>query len=285
MRIKNLRLFFVISLALAVVIRAFQAYFTTDPVSGFLKPEFKNIGLLLCGFVVAITVSVAIFSFSIRRCPLKLPRINIFMGLLSLLLAAAIAWNAVLTVPYANTPLWQISLLKLTGFLAALFFVAFAVKGVKDYTIPPLCFILPVPYWLVRLILIFTSTSSLALIVSTMFILAAEICVLLFMFELALLANQINTEKNYKKIAASGYCSVILCIMAAIPNGIDFVTNRTEVTTLELSSLALYIVTALFIYFFLRNHFSNKNLKKRKRTRKHSTKILPHKGIDQFYTG
>lgn len=284
MRFKNIKTFFYIALSAGLVFRFFQQIYTIDSVTGFFKPAYKNIGIILVGVVFLIAISMAAVCLFIRRCPLKLPKVNHTAGSFALALALAILFNVGTVSPSLTVPAWQTSLLKAKGVLAAAFFIAVFVKCFKNYKIPALLFATPVLYYLVRLIYTFTATSTISLISDTLYELAAQIFSLLFMLEYALLANNLSGESGYKKIAATGFSAVILCCVASVPPLVTYFANRSLAIRVDFSSSLVTLTTACFIYCFLRSHFSGRNLKRR---RKHTHRHSHFNGddTDKFYMG
>lgn len=287
MRFKNIRAYFYIATAAAVVIRFFHYFYTLDTVTGFVKPAYKLIGLGLLIALFAISFSVTAVCLFIRRCPVKMPRVNRITGSVSLVLALSILYSLIFVGASANIPAWQPLLLKITGALAAVFFGAIFVKGLKNFHIPTLCYGIPAVYYLVRLIYIFTAGSSLALVSDNLILLAASIFTVLFMLEFCFVANKLDQSIGYKKIAATGFTAVVLCVIASLPQVLSVMFNTPSAQRVDFPSSLVTLATGVFIYFFLRRHFSGSNLKRRRRHKKIAhTQILPsEENKNNFYMG
>ncbi|MBE6733187.1 MAG: hypothetical protein E7561_04230 [Ruminococcaceae bacterium] len=285
MRFKNIRIYFYIALGLGLAVRFFQYFYTMDFVTGFFKPDYKSIGIILVAVVFAISLSMAAVCFLVRRCPIKLPHVGHTAGSFALLNAIAILIDIATLHNGVNVPVWQGMLLKITGALAAVFFGAIFVKCLKNYKIPSLCFAAPVLYYLTKLIYSFTASSVLALISDHIYTLVAEIFTVLFMLEFALLANNLGGELGYKKIAATGFTAVILSAISSLPPIVTYLANRSLAVRVDFSSEFVMLTTACFIYCFLRRHFSGRNLKRRHKHIKHRSHLSDDKKSDNFYMG
>lgn len=288
MRFKNIRIFFYIALISVIFVRFLQYFHSLDVVTGFIKPEYKLIGygLLALTFLIAFTVTGV--SFLIRRCPVKMPRINIVAGSSALVLAFAILFDIATVGSSASIPTWQTLLLKITGALSAVFFGALFVKSIKKikkFSIPSICFVAPVVYYLVRLIYVFTASSVIALISDNLLLLISCIFTLLFMFEFCLVKFQSEGETAYKKIAATGFTAVILSAATAFPQIIAVLYHTPAAQRVDFPEALLTLFTGVFIYMFLRNYFSGRNLKKRKRKHRSGKGSAVGKSTDDFYTG
>jgi len=282
MRFKNILNYFYIALVTAVVLRIYQLIYTIDNVTGFFKQPYKTIGTLMTAAVFAIILSVGVISSTVHRCPIKMPHVDYLTGGASLVSGLSILYEISTSAPTANVPSWQRILLNLTGLAAGIFFCAYSVKSVKKFKIPSSLFIFPVLYFVVKLIYTFTAVSSLALITDNIIILLTYICILLFMFEFAKLANGLDSEKGYKKILVTGLTAVILCAVSSLSIIVAAVIlNRTDLRE-NFSSVVSTLFIGFFIFRFIRIHFSGKNLR-RHRHRRHSVKFMEGDGGNNFY--
>lgn len=285
MRFKNIRTYFLMALAVATVLRAFQFFYTLDPVTGFIRPAYKTIGFGLVSLVFLIAASVFGVCLTVQRCPVKLPKINLFTGCSALFAAVTVLYDLAFIGASANIPAWQPMLLKITGALTAVFFGALFIKSIKNFKIPAICFAVPVIYYLARLIYLFTASSTLSLVSDNLFILSAEIFIVLFMFEFCLVANQLDRDKSYKKIAATGYTAVVLCSASAIPQLLAFLFAPKLTQRVDISVSLVTFSTGLFIYCFLRRHFSGRNLKSRRKHHHLHTQFMRGSSGNDFYMG
>ncbi len=284
MRFKNILTYFYIALVTAVVLRTYQLIYAIDNVTGFFKQPYRTVGTLIMAAIFAIILSVGVISATVHRCPIKMPHVDYFTGGVALVTGLSILYNISTSAPTANVPSWQRILLNLTGLAAGLFFCLYSVKSVKKFKIPSFAFIIPVLFFIVKLIYTFTSVSSLALITDNILILLTYICVLLFMFELAKLANGLDSEKGYKKILVTGLTAVILCAVSSVSNILAAaVLNHTDLRE-SFSSIVSNLFIGLFIFRFIRIHFSGRNLR-RHRHKKHSVKFMGGDGGNNFYMG
>ena len=201
------------------------------------------------------------------------------------MLALAIIYDLTSVSFSVSVPAWQPMLLKISGAVTAVFFGAIFVKSLKNYKIPPVCYAAPVVYYLVRLIYIFTATSTLALVSDNLLSITSAVFTVLFMFEICLVANNTDQETGYKRIAITGFTAVVFCIATTFPQLIAFAFDVPAAKRVEISSALVTFMTGVFIFFFLRRHFSGKNLKSRKKRQGARTNFMKGKKTDEFYIG
>lgn len=259
MKYKKIVLFFCIALPLCTLMRFLQLAFTVDTETGFFKPEYKTVGCYLLAFILAFCAVTVVLCFTGHRNPEHPPKKNIFISLSSILFALATGAQLLSESFSGTVRLWQSALLIITGFAAVVFFFAYGISGFVKFKIPPVFFVAPAAYFIMRIICDFTSVSSLALITDNMLLLAAYCFNLLFFICFGKLYNKIDTEYNFRRMLAVGMGSVILCFTQSIPHFIiNIVTGNGYCHTSLVCNASLF-AGGLFIAAFIFSHFSYKN--------------------------
>ena len=268
MRYKNIIAFFLVVLPVSIGLRFMQLVFTVDATTGFFKQEYKPIGYALIFIIFFACAITALLSFTAFRKPEKPPKVNPFLGFASLLLGFAIGYEIITETFVAAVRVWQIVLLDVTGLLAAVFFIIYGLKMLIDFPLPGITTIIIPIYWVVRLICIFTTISSLSLISDTVITLAYQCSALIFMACFAKIFNKINDDKLFRKVLASGLITAILCLADSVPRLYLKLTNHEQYLHSSATSSLTMLATGIFAFTFILAFFSNKNLKERKRGRR-----------------
>lgn len=252
--------FFSISLLACLVIRTLQLLFTVDGATGFIKAEYRPIGIaMMLILFLAVIVSV-IIGISVRRCPLKMPKVSPLLGISSMLMGAAILYEVFSISVLRNSNIYQIIALEAFGCFAGIFFIAYGLKAFVKFKMSPVFFVIPVLYWAIKLIYVFTNISSLALITDNILLCVCYCGVLVFMLEYAMLANKINVERTSRILMASALCAANLSLVCSLPRFIAIVTGHTEGLHESVSSMVTVLFTGVFIILFMWHYFRNKNL-------------------------
>lgn len=285
MKYKRILNFFAIALICGIVVRTFQVVYTIDGSTGFFKSNYAEFGFKMMVFICALLVLIAVMGASVRRCPRKLLKVNPILGILSIALSVATVYEISTVVLSSRVPNWQVVLFNLSGYLAAAFFAAYGIKAFYDYRLPHPLYILPVIFWIIKLIYTFTAISTLSLITDNIFMLACYCAVLIFMLEFAKLANNIDMKWNFKKILSSGLSAVYLCFVFSVPRLLVAIFGNSTVLHESIGSAFSTLLMGAFTSCFLISHFKNRNLSKRKHS-VHSTQFM--KAVDNtndFYIG
>lgn len=284
MKYKKIMTFFAIAAPLAIFIRTFQVFFTISS-NGFTPQRFRDLGYkLTIAILAAVAVSTA-FGFITHRCPENLPKKRpVLMAAMILLGVWTIA--DILIFPLASSvPVWQSISLNLLAILSGVLWIISAVESYIPIKLPRIVFIIPVLFWIVRLIWAFTTLNTLSLTTNYIFLLLAYCAVLIFMLQYAKQINGIDKEYNFKKLLASGICASSLCGVFSIPLILETMLRNNIDKAGLFSSIITLFVNGLFILTFTISHFSNSNLKKRRRRRHHTRLLKIDKKVDRFYTG
>lgn len=260
MKYKKILLFFSITLPLSILLRTLQLFFTVETTTGFFKTEYKTISFYLFAVIVAVCAGIAAVCFTGHRNPEHPPKINPILAVSSFLTAVCVIAELFDRSSDAVTKPWQTILLAVCGLLAAVYFLLYGMSGFVSIRLSPLLSLIPSVYFIVKIICYFTAISSLALISDNILVLSAYCVMLLFFLNFGKLYNGIDSERNFRKLMASGLVSVTLCLTQGLPHIFINLANADSYQhTSNAANLAL-LGFGLFIAVFTFSHFSVKNI-------------------------
>ncbi|MBQ3817244.1 MAG: hypothetical protein II802_03100, partial [Clostridia bacterium] len=161
----------------------------------------------------------------------------------------------------SSIKIWQIISLDITGLLTMIFFIIYGLKMFIDFPLPGIFPIVVPLYWIVKLICIFTTVSSLSLITDTVMTLACQCFALLFTANFAKVFNKIDDDKLFRKVLSTGLSTSILCLCDSIPRIYLTLSHREQYLHSTATSTLSLLATGLFALIFTISFFSNNNLK------------------------
>lgn len=298
MKYKHIMWVFGISLIAGIVIRTCQALFITDAQTGFIKPEYKMFGILMTALICLAAIVCIIVGLTVRRCPQKMPKVTPLGGIGSMLLGAFVFAEVAFILFETRLELWQAVALEVFGFLSGVFFIAYGLKAFVKYKLPGVFFAVPVVFWAVKLIKLFTSISSIALIAENIVLCLGCCAALVFMLEYAKLANNINIDRTSRYLLASGLCASNLSLVYAVPELIEIIgrisvlKNKYAMSVVlknfasDIVSTASVLVTGIFVLLFVVGYFSTDNLSRRHSKHHRKRRFMPSSGEENnFYLG
>ena len=259
MKYKKIMLFAGTLLPISVLLRVAQLMFTVEKTTGFFKPEYEVYGYAILILMFVFAAAAALLAFTTHRSPEYPPMGNIYMGATSLALAFFILREALSATVSPTSMPWQVTLLKITGLAAAIFFAASGVGNVISFKIPSLCYALPLLYFVFKTIYEFTAISALALISDNIILLGAYCSVMWFMLQYAKLYNSAQSDSDFRKLLSSAILSVIFCLTQSLPQIIvNIITGNSYLHISSATNWAM-LFTGIFIAVFTVFHFSHRN--------------------------
>ena len=247
MNIKQSYLYFIVATAISIVVRTLMLFFTIDTKSGFVKNEYAIVAGVILGIVVISVVLVFIFTTLTKKTAVQsIPDSNIFK-IVSPLLAAVIMYDTLFTTYGYNVTVWQRSCEMVLAVAAAVSLISFTVTEFFHIEFPKILTVLPVFFWFVRLVIIFTSFSSISNIIDNMFELASLCMTLIASLQFSKLACIEQAPKKQTITFAIALSTSSVCFVTSVP--IAIVTLSQNATVLHNSYYPILTTLVTGIYF------------------------------------
>lgn len=258
-----------IALPICVILKLIQFVFTIDTTTGFIKQQYKDISTLITLVVLAAVAAMCVLAYFAEGVSKKHGEVRPILAITGALTGGMFVYETVSGLSTLGN--WYGILLVLLSLLSAFVFVAFGLKNIYPYNFPSLLLAVPVVYYVVKLISLFTSTSELSLVTENIFLLFTNSALLWFLFEFANYENELSDPKTaHKKIFACGITAVMLCVITALPKLILLIGNKTDVLRGDISASLLMLSQAIFILSYIIGIFYKKDSNSSKPASKHS---------------
>lgn len=261
------------ALPVCVVLRALQLIFTIDSSTGFIKQSYNTMAVAITIIVCVAVAVVSALAIAVDKVKTKPQAPKPVLAVACLLVSGMFVFNTVANIYKIietafwqetltqniinafNSVAWYDSVLLILSVLSALCFAAYGLKNIYDYNMS-IALVVPVLYYIVKLISIFVSTSSLALITENVFLIFTNCVLLWFIFEFASFENQMgDTNKKPKKLFASGLAAVMLCAMTSLPEFIRMICDKTLVSGDAVSEASLNLAVGIFVLIYIMSSF------------------------------
>ncbi len=253
-----------VSLPICVLLRALQLIFTIDSTTGFVKQQYSEISVIISFIVCAAIAAITLLAFIAYGVDLKFYAVKPPVAVSSALLGGMFIYETLYAISSLTADSWRDILLILLSFLSAIAFALYAVRSVYFYKMPYMILVAPVAYYIVKIIDIFVSTSSLALVTENIFLIFTNSALLWFMFEFASYENGMgDIFKSHKKLFASGVASFSLCTVTALPKFILFMSNKAQVSQDDLSASLLTAAVGIFVLFYTKYTFGRRKIREK----------------------
>lgn len=212
----------------ALSLRMLQIVAISEAQTGFFSRDFAAFGTAISILIFAIIAAVGIYAISVKKTAGEPPVITKGFAVANFLLAAAIIYEALFAKVSASIPTWQLILQVFTGLLTA---IAFLYKGYTAFSGHKTTYItevLPIVFWLTRLIVTFATYISVSVIADHIFETAALCFVLIYFLVIGEYNSGYKQMKNAKKILPLSVVTFILCAVHALPQLLLLITGRGE---------------------------------------------------------
>ncbi len=198
MKIKNLTIFSIAVAVLCIAARTVTLLYTVETSTGFFIARLTTLGISLSIGIFLLTLVAVIFAFTAKEkanCPFQLSKIS---GIASFLLGFATLLYSFGFNSHSYLIQWQHTLEAFSGVLAGVWFILYGISAFTDIKLPKIAAIIPCIHYIMRLIVVFTTLSTSALVTEHVFSLAYHASVMVFMLYLGRIAAG-ETSKNSAK--------------------------------------------------------------------------------------
>ncbi len=233
--------------ACATVVRVIQILSITEGDTGFFKKGYHALGLAASLFVFFITFAAAMYACFTPKRKITPHKTTFYLAISEFLLAAAILYEAIISQIGSNVPDWQLFLQMIFGLLSA---GVFAMDGISFFTekkVSPILSVFHILFWLVRVIVVFSSYITVSVVAENVFELSALCLSLLFFLNISKFQNGVG-KLNSRGLTALGIATFIMCVTYSVPQIIAYFVNGQPYFTfrglnfITDAFLALYIV-------------------------------------------
>ncbi len=246
---KQTCLFAFLATTVAVALRSAMLFFTIDTKSGFIKAEYLFFGGAILTIIALAAVLIFVFSYlSKSKCEWKEVK-NPLFRFASAFLALVIIYDTFFSTGTGGTAAWQRTLEIILALVTSITLIFSALGDNISVTPPALLSIVPVLYWFIRLVVVFTAFSSLATIPDNVF----ELCALCFMLVASLWyakAVCLGIERKQKAfIEPVMLTTAYVCFVTAIPRAVVMLSGSEAL--LHKTGLPVMTPIAAGIYFLV----------------------------------
>ncbi len=200
---------FLVSTVCAVFLRVLQITQMTESSTGFFIKGFETIGNSVTIGIFVIAAICVIYAAVYKEKEIYPVTVTKPFGIIHFFLAAAIIYESLFS-PVSNAiHTWQILLQIVFGLLSALVFVYRGYYAFTGGKIVPITSVVHIVFWLIRVIIVFSSYISVSTIAENVFEMAAICTALVFFLNSAALENEIDYQRISKRIFPSAAAAFI----------------------------------------------------------------------------
>lgn len=220
---KTFRSFFVFSIGtvLLLLLRTWQLLFMFDAATGFYKPQYSPVRAVLCEVAFLIVLGlIVLFPLLQRVRSARNPQGSRLVIVASLLTSFAYIYGA-----GSSSEIFSVEFF--LSLLAGLFFFLFGLFGLLKLPVPPIACLSPLPLWLYRLFVVFSSQSGVSRFTENAYEIITLCAILLFILNCAKFLSGIEQQGSLRFLTASGFLTAALCFICTVPRCIVSLLGAT----------------------------------------------------------
>ncbi len=198
MKLKNLTLFTLAVALLSTAARTASLLYTTESSTGFFISRLSTLGVMLSVLILILTVIAAVFAFFAKEKAISPFKPSSLSGIFAVLLGISFLLYSFGLGAHTYLIPWQHTLETVTGILSGAWFIAFGLGAFMNIKLPKIAAILPCIHSVMRLVVVFTSLSTSALVAEHVFSLAYHASVMVYMLNFGRFAAN-EPSKNGSK--------------------------------------------------------------------------------------
>lgn len=249
MNIKQSYLYFAVSAAIATSLRVLLLFFGIEAKSGFIKSEYLIPATVILALITVGAILSFVFALTAKATVKQSVPKSALFKILSILLAIVILYDTFFSrLDYSFSP-WQRNLEYITAIIASVALVSFAVMDFMGIEFPRILSIAPILFWFMRLIIIFTSLSTLASIPDNIFELAALCTILVSSLYTAKTVCREAPPKKQPLSFALLLTTAFVCFVTALPRLIVTATGNSAL--LHANDLPIMTTLIAGVYFLV----------------------------------
>ncbi|MBQ2273904.1 MAG: hypothetical protein II334_00345, partial [Clostridia bacterium] len=152
-----------IALPICVLLRTIQMFFTIDAATGFVKQQYSAISVIITVIICAAAASVGLLAATIDNTKQNEAEQKPLVALAGVFAGGMFVYQTVAGFTQLFGGAWYNILLIFLTLCSAFVFAAYGVRNIYEYEMPKIMLIVPVLYYILKLISVFVSTSELSL--------------------------------------------------------------------------------------------------------------------------
>ncbi len=259
MNTKQSYTFFFLAAVASVALRTAMLFFTIDPQNGFINESYSILAYAILGIIFIAAVMLFGFAYFFGKKDFEKTNSGLFYKVSSVAMAFVILFDSFSSSSVFAMFSWQKYLEIIAAVVAAVYLAGTAISDILGFKISNILSVAPVIFWLVRLIIIFTSFSTLANISDNIFELAALCLLLLSSLNIAKLVCLDSTPKSRAFSFALFLTTSLICFVNSLPRAILILGKNSEFLHKNDLPVMTTLVAGFYILMFAVNNFKDKN--------------------------
>ncbi len=250
MNIRQSYLFFAVATLVAVATRSLMLFFCIDAKSGFIKTEYLAFSIIMLVIIAASVILTFVFS-ALSRVVNYTPerKDGLVFKTVSFILAAVILYDTFFSAP-TSVSVVQRNLNIIISLAAAAALISHLAFDLLKLDYPKIFTAVPIIYWFMRLIIVFTQFSSLSTVIDNTLELICLCSILVCSLQLSKVFCAQLGEKQIAFNLPLFLSSASLCLVNGLPRMIMIATGNASLMHENGISPTVSFIAGLYFLIF-----------------------------------
>ena len=245
MKIRNLTIFTVAVTLLSVAARTATLLYATAEGTGFFIGRLAALGIALSVAVFLLTAICFSFAFAVKEKAVVPFTPSFVEGIACVILGITLIAYSLGFNAHSYIFPWQHILEAASGILGGLWFILYGL----NFKLPTVTAVLPCLHFVMRLVVVFTSLSTAALVAEHVFSLAYRVSVMVFMLNFGRIVANVPTKNTNKVFFPISCAAVIFTGTSVLSRLIMIFADKTELihgeAALDITGIVLLVFMLL----------------------------------------
>lgn len=247
MKPKTLTIFGILAAIVCIAARTVTLMYATESETGFFISRLSAIGIILTIGIFAVTLVVASFAFTVKKKAKNNFTLSKKGGIICIILGVALLSYCFGFGIHPYNAMWQHILELASGILCAVWFIIYGLSPFVQLKLPEIFAVIVPIHWILRLIVVFGTFSTTALVAEHIFSLAALSVTAVFMLEFSKAVLGIAGKKVLTSLYPTAICSAVLSLTSSVSRLIVTILSAAEKIHAEVPIDIVGITVGIFM--------------------------------------
>ena len=249
---------FLVSVICAVFLRVMQITQMTEPNNGFFYRGYESIGNIVTIGIFVIAAICVIYAALCKKSDINPIVITKPFAIIHFVMAAAILYETFASTFGGTIYAWQALFQMVFGLIAA---IIFAYRGYAAFTgteVNPMLSVSYLLFWLIRVIIVFSSSIAVPSVAENIFEMAALCTALIFFLNSSSFENEVNAERTAKRILPSAVAAVVMGAVYSVSQLWVVIIGKESLLHAQKATFFTNGVLIVYILYYVVLCFKNK---------------------------
>lgn len=196
MKLKTMTMFTLLLSLISVLLRTATLLYATESTTGFFAERLIPVGVSLSAMIIVLAAVGLVFGFSVKEKATENFNLSSLSGIFSVVLGVMLIAYSLGFGSHACSVLWQKVMEVLTGFVSGVWFIVFGLSPFTKIKLPLITASLPCIHWIFRLVVVFGTFSTNALVAEHIFTLSALCFAVVYMLFFGRVISKCATKRS-----------------------------------------------------------------------------------------